>query len=245
MARRKILVADDSPLFRDLESLFLARYGHVITASDGDLALYAIRKERPAVVVADLHMPGLTGDALCRAIKSDDELRDTPVVLVTSGEQARDHERAVRAGADDVIAKPINRITLIQAVNRLLRTRRPGLTRAALETPVRLRSGKHDAFGVARNLSRGGMFVQAAQPLPPDSEVELQFQLPDVDSAMAPTAKVVWRREHGGGEAPAPGMGLQFLQLDRDSADRIDDFVYQYAPREPVESPPARRNTRR
>jgi uncharacterized protein (TIGR02266 family) len=240
MLRRKILVADDSPLFRDLESLFLARSGEVITSCDGELALLAARQERPAIVVADLHMPGMTGDALCRVIKADNELRDTPVILVTSGDLPQDHERAVRAGADDVIAKPINRITLIQAVNRLLRTRRPGLTRVTLETPVRLRRGRDDAFGTARNVSRGGMFVQATEPLPPDSEVELHFELPDAASEIAPTAKVVWRRNRSDGAAP--GMGLQFLRLDRDSADRIDDFVYQYAAPEAPRRP-ARRST--
>ena len=229
--RRKILVADDSPLFRDLESLFLARSGEVVTAGDGEAALQTIRSEHPAVVVADLHMPGLPGDALCRTLKTDPELCDTPVILVTGGDQPGEHERAVRAGADDVIAKPINRITLIQAVNRLLRTRRPGLTRVTLETSVRLRRGAEDGYGTSRNVSRGGMFVQAAEPLPPETEVELHFALPDSGDEMAPTAKVVWRREPAGGQAP--GMGLQFLRLDRDSADRIDEFVYQHAPPEP------------
>jgi hypothetical protein len=75
------------------------------------------------------------------------------------------------------------------------------------------------------------MFVQAAEPLPPDSELELAFELPDAAHEIAPTAVVVWRRERAAGAAPglAPGMGLQFLRLDRESADRIDDFVYQHA----------------
>lgn len=236
--RRRILVADDSPLFRDLESLFLARSGEVVTSADGELALQYARSERPAVVVADLHMPGMPGDALCRAIKSDPDLCDTPVILVTGGAEPLEHERAVRAGADDVVAKPINRITLIQAVNRLLRTRRPGLTRVTLETPVRMRRGDADGYGTARNVSRGGMFVQAAAPPPPDTELELHFALPNCKAEIAPTAKVVWRREHAGGSAP--GMGLQFLRLDPASADRIDAFVYQNASPEPAERPSPR-----
>lgn len=227
MHRQKILVADDSPLFRDLESLFLARAGEVITCCDGELALLTTRRELPAVVVADLNMPGITGDALCRVIKTDSELRDTPIIIVTSGEFPEEHERAVRAGADDVIAKPINRVALIQAVNRLLQTRRPGLTRVTLETEVQLRLECGDAVGTSRNVSRGGMFVQASEPLPPDTEVELRFALPDSHDEIAPTAKVVWRRERS--PMLPPGMGLQFLRLDRASADRIDDFVYQHS----------------
>lgn len=224
-SQRKILVADDSPLFRDLESLFLARTGRVITSCDGELALVAIRRDRPAVVIVDLHMPGMTGDAVCRVIKADPDLRHTPVVITVNGDAPEERERAVRAGADDVVAKPINRITLIQAVNRLMRTRRPGLTRVPLETEVRVQLGPEDAFGTSRNLSRGGMFIQASRPLPTDTEVRLHFALPDSKDEITPTAKVVWRRDRAG-HAPA-GMGLQFLRLDRSSAERIDDFVYQ------------------
>jgi CheY-like chemotaxis protein len=119
--QRTILVVDDAPVFRELGSLFLARSGRVITASYGNEALVAMQRERPDVVVTDLHMPGMDGDALCREIKSDLHLRHIPVIVATSGESADERARAVLAGADDVIAKPIRRLSLIQAVNRFLR----------------------------------------------------------------------------------------------------------------------------
>jgi len=224
---RKILVADDSDLFRDLESVFLARAGEVITVADGESALAALRRERPALALLDLKLSRLAGDELCRTIKRDPELRDTPVVIVIGGDAAAERERAVRAGADDVVAKPISRVTLLQAVNRLLRTRRPGLVRVPLETEVRMREAGRETWGTARNLSRGGMFVQAADPPPGATELELRFRLPDGRQELSPTALVVWSRErspHG-----APGVGLQFLRLDRASVERIDDFVHQYA----------------
>jgi uncharacterized protein (TIGR02266 family) len=222
--QRKILVVDDAPVFRELGSLFLARSGRVITASYGNEALVAMQRERPDVVVTDLHMPGMDGDALCREIKGDLHLRHTPVIVATSGESADERARAVLAGADDVIAKPIRRLSLIQAVNRFLRP--PplrGLPRVAVQTSVRLQVALEEALGCARNLSRGGIFIEADATPAPETEVGLHFQLPGAEALLAPTARVIWRRR-ACVEAPA-GMGLQFLALDRTGGRRIEEFL--------------------
>jgi uncharacterized protein (TIGR02266 family) len=229
-ARRTILIADDAELFRDLGSLFLARTGEVVTARDGVEALARIARERPAVVVADLDMPRLDGAELCQRIKAHPELRTIPVILVTSGDDATNRARAVRAGADDVIAKPINRIALIQAVNRFLRgTGVRGLTRVPMVAEVQIQGAAEVSHGIARNLSRGGIFVEAEQTAALDTEIRLHFELPDTRAPIDPTAEVVWCRprtpEH------AAGMGMRFLAVDRASAQKIDEYVYQRAGR--------------
>jgi uncharacterized protein (TIGR02266 family) len=232
--RRCILVVDDTPLFRDLESLFLARSGRVITARDAGEGLAALRRERPDIAVIDLHMPGAGGDAMCRTIKADPELASTPVILVTGSDAPEDHALAIRAGADDVLAKPLTRVTLIHAVNRFLRS--PvllrGLARVRLETPVRIRLPDEDAWGTARNLSRGGIFVELEHAISPSTEVALEFRLPDAPAALAPTAQVVWHRPGAPG-APT-GLGMQFLALDGASAQRIEAFVYEHLPAAPA-----------
>jgi uncharacterized protein (TIGR02266 family) len=225
--RRKILVVDDAPMFRELESMFLARVGQVVVAADGVEALAAARAERPDVVVADLTMPGMSGAVLCREIKGDPDLARTPVILVTGEGAGEDHALAVRSGADDIITKPVSRLALIQAVNRFLKLAVRGLVRVELETDVRIGIGSRDTWGISRNLSRGGMFVESQATIEPDTEIELEFGLPGGDDSLVPTAKVVWRRVD---MAPAqPGMGLQFLKLDRTAADQIDAFVYEHA----------------
>ena len=226
MAERTILVADDTKLFRDLESLFLARCGRVITAADGAEALEAVRRERPHVVVADLSMPRMDGDALCFEMKHDPDLHETPVILVTPGELPEEHARAVRAGADDVLSKPLNRVSLIRAVNRFLAFADvQGLARVDVRVPVRLRLDQAEAWGTVRNLSRGGVFVESRQTLEPETELELEFRLPDTPVPLVPTAKVVWRRQ--GARGVMGGMGLRFLQLDRTAEERLEDFVYE------------------
>jgi len=236
--RRKILVVDDAPMFRELESLFLARTGRVLTASSGAEGLEIARLEQPAVIVTDFAMPGMTGAALCREIKSDPDLRKTPVIVVTGRDMGEEHERAVRAGADDVIEKPVTRLALIQAVNRLLRQSVRGLIRVPLDTDVRLGLQNREAWGRAQNISRGGMFIEASTTLEPDTELALEFQLPNFAEALVPTAKVVWRR--GESSTNRPGLGLRFLKLDRVSAQHLDDYVYEHATSQPEAGAPPR-----
>ena len=224
--KRTILLADDAAMFRELGAVFLARTGRVVTAANGYQSLDLLHTENPSVVVADLDMPCMDGEELCRRIKSDPETADLPVILVTSTDDG--HQRAVSAGADDVIAKPISRIALIQAVNRFLSSQPVrGLMRVPLEAPVHIVHPREHHWGTVRNVSRGGLYVEAGTPMPPSTEVSLEFELPDAGERIAPTARVVWRRE-GRANQP-PGMGLQFLSLDRESAERIDSFVYQHA----------------
>jgi uncharacterized protein (TIGR02266 family) len=135
----------------------------------------------------------------------------------------------VKAGADDVVCKPISRVALIQAVNRFLRSARVrGLARVDVETRVQIVHERREYWGTARNLSRGGIFVEAECATPRHAEVTLEFRLPEVEQALSPTAQVIWRREPLA-EQPR-GLGLQFLALDGESAAAIDAFVYERAP---------------
>ncbi len=225
---RKILIVDDAPMFRELESLFLARLGRVFTAANGEEALEIARRELPDVVVTDLWMPGMEGDELCRQIRQDPTLQDTPVIVVTSVSDGEEHARAVRAGAVDVLEKPINRLTLIQAVNRLLRrVRYHGLVRVDMETDVHFGYDHKEGWGWARNVSRGGMFLETETLVELETELQLEFLLPDAPYPLRPTAKVVWQRT---AIPPEPaGIGLQFLKLDHECARIIDDYVYERA----------------
>ena len=225
-AQRKILVIDGAALFRDLIAFVLARSGRVITASSGAEGLAAAQRERPEVVVVDLNLPEISGDAICKEIKADASLRDTAVILVTSGASAEDHERAVRAGADDVLSKPINQRSLVLSVNRFLRV--PvvrALPRAALDAPVEIRWGTETLRGVGRDLSRAGMFVELDCTIPDGTEVGLEFGLPDTAFMLRPTAEVIHSRQ-GPGSGPH-GLAFRFLALDRASGERVEQYVHE------------------
>lgn len=227
--KRTILVVDDVAMFRELGALFLARSGRVVTASGTEQALEVARHERPDLIVTDLHMPEPDGEALCRAVKRDPDLHDTPVIVVMGADDSKGRARAVRAGADDLLCKPISRLQLIDAVNRLLRAQMRGLPRIEIAEPVRIIAHQTEAWGTVRNLSRGGLFVETECSLAPAAEVDLHFSLPEAAGEIEPTAQVIWRRERSSDPGGSGGMGMRFLEVDGVTVRRLEDFVFEHS----------------
>lgn len=97
-----------------------------VTAEDGHRGLQLARDERPDVILLDLVLPSLSGIAVCRRLKDDPSLRDTPVVVMTGSNSDRDHRRgAVEAGADGFLLKPFDASELevmIRSMTRLFRS---------------------------------------------------------------------------------------------------------------------------
>ena len=228
--RRTILVVDDAPLLRELGVLFLGRAGRVLTAASGEEALAVARLEQPDLIVADVGMPGFDGVALCRAIKQDPLLGGARIVLLIANGDGSEREQAIRAGADDVLPKPIDRVLLLDTARRLLSAEPVGLPRVALAQPIQLRAGRLVWDGLARNLSRGGVFVESPRLLAPATELALAMRLPETAAWLCSTAEVIWTRAARQAlPVLRPGMGLRFLALDRGSARTLSDWVEERA----------------
>ena len=228
-SKATILIIDDVPVFRELGAAFLARTGRIITAEQAYEGLEIARRERPNVVITNLLMSDYQGQALCAAIKNDPDLADTRVLVLVAGDSAEYHARAIRAGADEVLRTPINKIELIEATRRLLRQPVQGSPRVSLCEPVRIVEGPQVSWGRACNLSHVGVFVESEHSLPPDTEVWLQFRLPDEEMELSTSAKVVWCNDSD--HAEHCGMGMRFLAIDRPTGRRVDDFIYERAER--------------
>ncbi len=116
-----VLVVDDNPQILELIEAYLEPLPvDVMTAADGQAALDAVRRARPAVILLDIMMPRHSGFEVCRILKADAELAQIPVIMVTALNEEGDHERARESGADDYITKPVNKIELIDRLRAQL-----------------------------------------------------------------------------------------------------------------------------
>ncbi len=120
-----ILIVEDSPT--QLEQLQHSLETHdykVITAVNGKLGLEAARKHQPAIIISDIVMPEMNGYELCKAIRSDGILKNTPIVLLTSLSSPADVIEALKCGADNFIRKPYDEQHLLLRIDNILSNRK-------------------------------------------------------------------------------------------------------------------------
>lgn len=106
--RKRVLIADDNPVSRELirEILEYDQY-EVIEAGDGGEALAKLRAHRPDLALLDIQMPVMDGNAVIREIRADPALSRLPVAALTAYAMQGDRERALAAGFNSYITKPI------------------------------------------------------------------------------------------------------------------------------------------
>lgn len=117
-----ILLVDDNEQNLELLLAYLEELPcKILTAKDGFEALAIVQAQRPNIVLLDVMMPRMSGFQVCSKLKRDPASRETPVVMVTALNEIGDVERAVDAGADDFLTKPVNKLELLTRVKSLVR----------------------------------------------------------------------------------------------------------------------------
>lgn len=117
-----VLVVDDSKANCELIEAYLAGlYCDVISAGDGPSALSIMQTVRPDVVLLDMEMPVMSGFEVCQRIRSNPRLRMVPVVIITAWGRTEDRVKALEWGADDFMAKPVDKAELVARVRSCLR----------------------------------------------------------------------------------------------------------------------------
>jgi CheY-like chemotaxis protein/Tfp pilus assembly protein PilZ len=226
---RTILLVNDVEMFRELGSAFLTHSGTVLTASNGDEALRIAKQVRPDVMLVDLMMPGLDGNAVCRFVKNDPDLFQTAVVMLVGVDDPHAWGRAVRAGADDVLAKPLSRVSLNKTVQRFTRGQVPtGQPRIPVDSTVQLKVGRDTVDARISNLSRGGIFLETDCELDRNIEIGLDFVLPESKVHFTPTAYVAWKKLDAALDH-TQGLGLRFVDISSQWVRNLEDYVYDHA----------------
>lgn len=119
----KIAIIEDDAGIRTILRLALkgAGFPEIHEADRGDTGLDLVLRERPALVLLDLMLPGLDGLAVCRRIRETPSVAKTPIVMLTAKTAEDDIVRGLQLGADDYVTKPFSKAVLIERVKAVLR----------------------------------------------------------------------------------------------------------------------------
>ena len=120
MAKKKILVVDDTEWNRDLIVQLLEDEYTVLQAVDGEEAVKKTEENKPELILMDLGMPVMDGWEATRKIKANADLRRIPIIAVTSHAMVGDEIEARKAGCDDYLPKPIDENELMRKIKKFL-----------------------------------------------------------------------------------------------------------------------------
>jgi two-component system, OmpR family, alkaline phosphatase synthesis response regulator PhoP len=120
----RILIADDNPQGVELLEAYLSSSNYEIeTASDGEETLRKVKQWQPDLILLDIMMPKISGFEVCKRLRADPATHDIAVLMITALDQPSDIERAVEAGTDDFLTKPINKTELFLRIRSVLKSR--------------------------------------------------------------------------------------------------------------------------
>jgi two-component system cell cycle response regulator DivK len=122
---KEILIIEDNEQNLYLATFILEKHGYTVAqARDGEEGISLASSLRPILIILDIQLPGMDGYEVARHLKASAETKDTPVVAVTSHAMVGDRERALEAGCEGYIEKPINPETFMSEVEQHLPDRR-------------------------------------------------------------------------------------------------------------------------
>jgi CheY-like chemotaxis protein len=123
-AKSRILIADDhGPNVELLEAYLSGIDCEIAVAVDGRDTLDKVAEFKPDLLLLDVMMPKLSGFEVCQRLKSDKGTRNVMILMVTALNELGDIERAVQAGTDDFLSKPVNKLELVKRVENMLKLR--------------------------------------------------------------------------------------------------------------------------
>ena len=118
---RRILLVEDNPQNRYLMTFLLESNGHTVdVAEDGEQALAMLEKSVPDLILMDMQLPKVDGYEATRRIKADERLRVVPLVALTAHSMKGDRAKAIDAGCDAYVTKPVDADEILTLIEELL-----------------------------------------------------------------------------------------------------------------------------
>lgn len=122
--RDRVLIADDNEANVELLEAYLGdRDVEIAVAVDGQDTLDKAASFKPHLILLDVMMPKLSGFEVCQKLKGDPATKSIMILMVTALNEHGDMERAVEAGTDDFLSKPVDKVSLVKRVDNMLKLR--------------------------------------------------------------------------------------------------------------------------
>lgn len=139
---RTILIAEDDIISQQILKTFLAAEGYSLEfVDDGNHVVEVARRSKPELILLDVMLPGVDGFTLCQHLRSDSELGDVPIIMLTSLDDDDSRIKAIELGADEFLTKPVNEAELkarVRTITQLYRFRRLLAQRSKFEKLIEL-----------------------------------------------------------------------------------------------------------
>lgn len=228
MSKPKILIAESSNIVLQIEQRCLRQAGvNIFTATDSEETLSTARKVRPDLIYLSFNLHGAGGIPCCKALKSDPELREIPVVMVcTAAGEEPGLSRA--AGCDAVVARPIDRREFLETGLSLIPRTAPSGERMPCRAIVACSAGADTFYGSIEDISSSGMFIGSSRKVAAGELLTVKFVLPQSGAEPIETsAQVNWVNgsKHQRNDHLPPGFGVLFQGLEADANEQIKDYM--------------------
>jgi CheY-like chemotaxis protein len=223
---KKILIVDDLRPFIEQQKTILSRSDvHIFTATSGHEALSIHKNVKVDLIVADLDMPGMSGDELCSLIRKDPELRFVSFLMVTRLREA-DIARFKKSGANDFITKPIQANVLIEKTTALLGVPVRKSYRVIVNVSVTGEKEQSKFIATSVNISTGGILIETKKVLNVGDMVNCSFFLPGT-SVISATGEVV--RAINPSTSDSHRYGIRFTIINDAQRLMIDNFIKSHS----------------
>ncbi len=173
----KILLVDDMKNFLDLEKSFLKRAEcKIYTATTGLEAIKVAKTEIPDIILLDVEMPEMNGIEATRILKSDQQTKNIPIVIITSLDNVE--EKCKIAGCDSFYRKPIDEETFLNIIQSHIELKIRKFPRVPLFAPVKIKENSSQFTGEIQNLSLTGVYIKSDYKPFLGSLIEITFSIP-------------------------------------------------------------------
>lgn len=225
--KKKVLLVDDAKFFLEMEKDFLKRKNiDVLTATSGHSALAIMKADKPDLVVLDLKMPDMSGLDVLKKMKEDEDLKNIPVLMLSSSANEEDVRACLEAGASAYLTKPVNHNELLSKMAELMKIPRRRAVRIPVHTVIESIIGRRTVEGEMRDISETGCFIVLPILVELGAIITLKFTLPEDDEELEVRGEIVRRTlEFSEGKLSSKGYGVEFTEIKENVREKIKNFV--------------------